>query len=242
MYNIDEKTSIYLFKDSVLCRLIYEGSFEQDEIAFVKEHLKNGDIFLDIGSNIGLFSLIASNLVGPSGKIIALEPSPYTFKRLELNLSLATINNIELKNIGLSDSIGKLKLNISGSGYDAWDSFASEHESKSTNTVEVQVSTLDDQLVNIDKNKISLVKIDVEGWEKYVLLGGESFFKKYSPTLLVEFTEKNTKAAGYEVTQIYDLLVEWGYEWYTYKNGKLIPSRRKLSYPDENLIALKKAN
>ena len=68
--DIDEKTKIILYKDSVLSKSIFEG-FEVDEIIFMKRFLNRGDTFLDIGANIGLFSLIASGITGPSGKVIS---------------------------------------------------------------------------------------------------------------------------------------------------------------------------
>ncbi len=240
LHKLDASTEIYLFKNSILSRYIYEGVFELDEIAFVKSHLKTGDTFIDVGSNIGLFSLIASNIVGASGKIIGFEPSPVTFSRLKQNIELTKYPNVDIRNIGLSDTNTTLTLNVSGSGHDAWDTFANGGQSAYAETVEVPVATLDNQLDGIDKSSITLVKIDVEGWEKFVLLGAKDLLINYRPTLLIEFTESNTRSAGYEVTEIYDLLVDYGYEWFTFKNGHLLPSKRKQSYPYENLIAKKK--
>lgn len=242
VYKLDPEIRLYLFRHSILSKLIYEGNFEVNEINFVKSHLKPGEIFIDIGSNIGLFSMIGSQKVGSHGKVIAFEPSPTTFERLQLNTTLAVYDNIEIRNLGLSNSNSKLILNISGGGYDAWDTFGTVEEEKRTGQVEVEVSTLDDQLTGVDKTKISLIKIDVEGWEKFVLLGAQTFLQQFSPALLIEFTGRNTKAAGYEASEIYDLLAAWGYEWFAFKNNRLIPSQRKLSYSDENLIAIKKSS
>ena len=86
----DHKTSsfkIRLFRDSVLSKLIYNG-FENDEVSFTAKFLRKGDTFFDIGANIGLFSLTASNVVGNEGKIFSFEPSPKTFSRLKSNIEL----------------------------------------------------------------------------------------------------------------------------------------------------------
>jgi FkbM family methyltransferase len=240
IHKIDDTTSIYLFKDSVLSRLIYEGQFELDEIAFVKEYLKEGEIFIDIGSNIGLFSLVASNKVGSTGKVVAFEPSPVTYNRLKQNARLAKYQNIEIRNLGLSNTESTLTLNISGAGYDAWDTFSVVEAAKRAGQVEVPVSTLDNQLQGLNKTKISIIKIDVEGWEKFVLLGAQEFLKGFAPILLVEFAGKNTDAAGYKASEIYDTLGGWGYEWYSFKNNQLRTSKKKAEYSDENLIAIKK--
>lgn len=240
LHHLQGGIPIYLFKDSVLCRMIFEGCFEVDEMDFVKTHLKEGDIFIDIGSNIGLYALIASKAVGPKGKVIAFEPSPVTFNRLQMNTVQAGFEHLEVRNLGLSHTDSAMKLHITGSGMDAWDSFTVIDPTKVIDTVEVFVSTLDEQLSGVDKSRVSMIKIDVEGWEKFVLLGGENFLKKYSPCLMVEFTQANARAAGHEITEVYDLLVAWGYEWFTYRKGRLRPSSKKQSYPYENLIAQKK--
>ena len=66
---------IRLYGDSELCRLIYCRNFEVAEREFVNRFLRPGDVFVDVGANIGLFTLIAASRVGPTGRVIAFEPS-----------------------------------------------------------------------------------------------------------------------------------------------------------------------
>jgi FkbM family methyltransferase len=240
IFNLNNSVKINLYKDSVLSKLIYEGNFELDEISFVNNTLKDGDVFIDIGSNIGLFSLIASNLVGRNGKVISFEPSPKTFKRLEENIELNELQNVKLNNIGLSDKKGTLKLHVSENGHDAWDTFATDiNNIKYQNSIEVNINTLDNEIENIGVNNIKLIKIDVEGWEKFVLLGAIETIKKFSPILLIEFTAENTENAGYNVLEIYDIVTNLGYRWYRYKKNKLKLEEKKKTYLYDNLIAIK---
>jgi hypothetical protein len=83
------------------------------------------------------------------------------------------------------------------------------------------------------------VKIDVEGWEKFVLYGGKDFLVNYNPIVMVEFTEENTFNAGYPVYDIYDIMQDFGYVWYGINNGELVKKEKKLHYPYDNLIAIK---
>jgi FkbM family methyltransferase len=239
VYELDEKVKMKLQKNSVLDRWIYEDGFEKDETTFLKRVLKNGDIFIDAGSNVGYFSLQASSIVGKDGKIVCFEPSPVTYQRLMENIGVNGFKNIIAVNKGLSDKEGKLNLNISENGFDAWNTFAAVKDEKFQSFVAVEMSTLDKELEDLDKNKISLIKIDVEGWEKFVLLGGKNLFRNYSPAIMIEFTEANTYAAGYFVQENYDILADWGYQWFKFENGELIAEERKLHYPYDNLIATK---
>jgi FkbM family methyltransferase len=237
-FNLNKDLKINLYKDSILSRLIYDG-FEKEETDYLVSILNEGDIFIDIGTNIGLFSLIASKIVGIEGKVLSFEPTPMTFSRLNENVKLNNLKNIDIRNIGLSDKKGELTFYVSNNGYDAWNSFAPSQDNKLEISIQVPVSTLDIELKDIDQSKIKLVKIDVEGWEKFVLYGGKDFLVKYNPIVMVEFTEENTFNAGYAVHEIYDLMQDFGYSWYIFKNGELIAETKKLYYPYNNLIAIK---
>lgn len=238
-HTLDNGCFINLYFDSLLAKLIYRGDFEQEELAYINKTLVAGDSFVDVGANIGLFSLYASQKVGATGKVITFEPSPKTFNRLKENIELNGCTNTHLHQLGISDKPGELSLNISGDGMDAWETFAPDLNNRFQDQVKVPVVTLDDMLANENKEKIRIVKIDVEGWEKFVLKGAEQFFTTYSPIIMLEFTEENTQMAGYAVTELYDIVSMWGYTWYAIENGNLKPSPRKENYPYENLIAIK---
>ena len=237
-FNLNHDVKINLYKDSVLSRLIYDG-FEKQETNYLTTVLKSGDVFIDIGANIGLFSLLASKLVGEEGKVICFEPSLDVFSRLEENILSNNFTNIDCRNIGLSDKEGELTFYTSKNGHDAWNSFAPSQDDKLEKEIKVEVSTLDSELSDINKALIKLVKIDVEGWEKFVLNGGRDFFVNFNPIVMVEFTEENTFNAGYSVYEIYDLMQSWGYSWYRIIDGKLVREVKKMRYPYANLIAKK---
>ncbi len=237
-YTLESGIVIRLYKDSVLSRLIHDG-FENEELNFLRRYLQKGDTFLDIGANVGLFSLVASNKVGAQGRILAFEPSPKTYGRFKENILLNSITNVEALNIGLSDKEDVLKLNVSENGYDAWNSFVNVKDDKFQVTAEARVRRLDDVIEDNNVKNVDLVKLDVEGWEKYVLYGGENFFKNQSPVVMVEFTETNTFSAGYHVQELFDILESWGYTWYRYKDNSLVPEVKQLHYPYDNLFAIK---
>jgi FkbM family methyltransferase len=239
LFKIDNDLQINLYKDSMLSKMIYKG-FEKEELEFVKSVLNEGDVFIDVGANIGLYTLIASRRVGNTGKVISFEPSPVSFKRLNENIVLNNLENTDSRNIGLSNQIGTLKFHMSNNGYDAWDSFAyTSATDKSLKNIDVPVSTLDSEISGIEKEKIKLIKIDVEGWEKFVLNGAKDILTQYAPLLMIEFTEENTFNAGYSVHEIYDIMKDWGYQWYRIKDGVLVNEVKQLYYPYDNLIAKK---
>jgi FkbM family methyltransferase len=244
IYQIGENVKINLFKESQLCKLIYFG-FEQTEMSFIKAFLKEGDIFIDIGSNIGMFSLTASDLVGSKGKILAFEPTPSTYERLLENIRINGYTNINAFNLGLSNKNGILDFNISNNGYDAWNSMVQQEHLENGIQIQVEVKALDSLIEENSLSTINLIKIDVEGWEKFVLEGSINLLNRSdSPVILVEFTETTAFNAGYYLGELFDFMKTFGYNWYSYdvENNKLNPEIKKLHYPWENLIAVKNYN
>src|ERR1041384_4654307 len=83
-----------LYLDSELCRLIHCRHFETTEREFLNGFLRSRDVFVDVGANIGLFTLIAARLVGPQGQVGSFEPTPETFARLKDNVQTNGFENV----------------------------------------------------------------------------------------------------------------------------------------------------
>ena len=133
----------------------------------LKSFLKVGDTFLDIGANNGFFSLLASPLVGADGLVLAFEPSPLTFGRLNENIELNHFKNIKCFNIALGNHTGTATF------YDfrTMDGSNSLVKMRGGRKTKVSMDTLDNILGEF-KIRPNFVKIDVEGFEKEVLEGG----------------------------------------------------------------------
>jgi len=234
---------MWLHLDSQLARLIYCEDFEWQEQRFILKFLRQGDVFVDIGANIGLFSLIAARRVGKSGHVYTFEPSSRTFRRLQANIELNRLNNVSCYQLALSDSVAQLNLNVSLDGYDAWNSMAQPFEGNSFTVEKVNAVTWNEfasphGLVG----RVVMMKIDVEGWESRVLLGGREWLSREdAPVLQVEFTEQAAESAGSSCSQLYCLLEELGYRMFVYNvdTNTVVPDPLRTSYPYLNLIAAK---
>lgn len=234
---------MHLYRDNKLSFEIVNG-FELDEVDFVNRYLGKGDTFVDIGTNVGLFSLHAATSVGIEGRVISFEPSTVTVSRLKDNIQLNGLGNIEIIQAGLSSEKGELELTVAGDGYDAFNSFAVPFMGSSMSKELVQVMTLDGFMSSrkIAPADVRLMKIDVEGWELHVLRGAADFLgHSDAPVLLVEFTEANAKSAGSSCIELGNTLGALGYQLYTYdavaRTFSVEPFGQTYSY--RNLIASK---
>lgn len=238
---LDGDLKIKLRLESQLSKMIFCGNFENREILFLKKFLKAGDTFFDVGSNVGLFSLLAAKSVKASGKVFAFEPSLKTFNVLRDNVRINSFDGvIEALNIGLSNEPGILELVESTDGYDAWNSFGHPAAGNVFESQPTEVRTLDSFI----DHKPQLIKIDVEGWEKHVLMGGQTLLTSFNaPVLLVEFTEENLVNAQTSSQDIHSILSSFGY--YPFEidaEGNLKPHSVLPEYGYMNLVFRKEQN
>lgn len=233
-----------LYLDDELSRLIYCDEFEMAERLFLNHFLRRGDVFVDVGCNIGLFTLIAARRVGGAGHVYGFEPCSRTFARLEANLRLNGFANVSCYRMSLSDRHGEATLTAPVDGYGAWGSLAHPVRGKSFTTETVAMLPWDDfaqehQLIG----RVVAMKIDVEGWEARVLSGAsKALAREDAPVLQVEFTEEAARAAGSSCAELYHRLEGFGYRMFTYdvERGRLLPDPLRESYPYLNVIAAKR--
>ena len=243
--NINKNVRMKLYKDSIISQAIFFDEFEQTELQFIRKILKPGDIFIDIGANQGIFSLIAANIVGPNGNVYSIEPAPINYFRLNDNIKLNNFSNVSTFQIALSNKKEHLSLKVSNDGYDAWNTFGIPTLGKKFSEIEVKVDTLYNF---IDEKKIAnilLIKIDVEGWEVPVLKGGIKLFSGINaPTILIEFSDITSQNAGYSCFELFNILKIFGYELFRYDatTNTLIKQKLKNNYDYVNLIATKNEN
>lgn len=237
---VSDKIKINLYTDSKLCGRIYFDSFENNELSMFKKLLKSGDIFFDVGANIGLYSLISSPLIGSSGSVISFEPTPNTYDRLLENISLNNLTNVSTYQTALGHEIGNVDFYVSHEIHDARNSIANLPDFETTK-ITVPITTIDQHIKsnNIEVSKISLIKIDVEGWELPVLQGASKTLLEGFPTIMIEFNEKNSQAAGFSCSDIYEYLENLDYQFFKISNGVLVPTKDKVPDKSVNYFAKK---
>ena len=155
----------------------------EHEYSLIDKYVKEGDWVLDVGANIGHYTLKLSNIVGQSGRVIAFEPVSETFELLAANVSLFPFKNVTLFNVAASDDF-----RISGVEMPLFDSGLTNYYMASLATSKYlgrKILCMKVDNIGITE-KITFAKIDVEGHELQVLQGMQELLTRDKPVLVVE--------------------------------------------------------
>lgn len=197
------KRTIWLdLSDAYVSRACLHDSYEPLETAFVKANLGQGDIFLDIGANIGWFTLLATTLIGDTGRIHAFEPRKPTVDYLRRTIAFNGLNSVvTIHEVGLDleerDHCLAWEKGTSNPGHSALCEGAA---GEGFETMAIHVTALD----KIGLAKVDFIKIDVEGAEMNVFLGAAETIKAYRPVILSELYPEQLKCVSHSTP--YDLL------------------------------------
>jgi len=187
-----------------------------DRHVFVS-HLREGMTVMDVGANWGLYSLLISRAVGPSGKVYAFEPVPEIFARLKEHIALNNATNVIPVPIALSDEKGIMKMSVKGGESSLFRRVSDEF-------VEVQVERLDDFVEREGIERVDAIKIDVEGAELKVIRGADKTIRRNKPILMVEVFPVTLQAAGTTPEELFETIVSYGYNAFVIRHGKTIPT------------------
>ena len=186
------------------------GDFEPHVVRLFLKLLKKGNNVLDIGANIGYFSLIASRLVGPSGKIYSFEPTPFTFNKFNKNITLNSYANIRVYKKAVSDKSGNASFKIpTGTVKNSGRASLRDIE-ENNSTVEVKTITLDSILNEIEP--IHLIKMDIEGAEAMALKGMINLIKRDQPIFIMELSDYYLKQLGESASYVLDFYRQQAYK------------------------------
>ena len=187
--------------------------------------LREGDSVIDVGANIGTLTLAASKIVGASGTVYSIEGHPRTHNYLVGNLRFNKASNVKAFNVACGRETGTVRLS---------NKVSDDQNAVSAEGVSVPVCKLDDLMINTDTQEIALLKIDVEGYEKFVLEGSLRLLSRVK-FIYFESYEQHFAAFGYELCDIIDVLEQFRFEIYRLNGNKV--SRDYRSVVCENLLA-----
>ncbi len=204
--------SIRLFPEGQVSRLCYVYYFERRLLKLALDFVQEGMVAVDVGANIGLWSVVLARKVGPGGKVYSFEPSRESFGRLRRNLQLNRVDNVVSYQSALGAEPRISFLLTPRSGGDA-DRFVSLESCEDAALESVTVTTLDKWAVaNRFESKVNFLKIDCEGSELFVLRGGRDLLSAGQNMMIV--SESNPTACaryGYQPETLYQLLTSFGF-------------------------------
>jgi FkbM family methyltransferase len=186
------------------------GDYERPTSDLISALAGQGSTVVDVGANIGFFSLLASQCVGPAGRVLAFEPVPSTCGQLRANLQLNRVGNVKAYDLALANAGGTVTMHEGPSRNKGLSSMRAIEGA--TETRLVQAAAFDD--LDLGDARIGLIKIDVEGAEQLVLEGMMRTLAKHRPYLIVEVTERFLAAFGHSGLSLCALLEPLGYRTY----------------------------
>jgi asparagine synthase (glutamine-hydrolysing) len=197
--------------------ILQNGLFELESTRWVHQVVKPGMTVLDVGANIGYYTLQFSQLAGPTGRVIAFEPSARFNQRLRDHLRRNHCENVTVVDCGLAD--GAKQLPLFGGGDSAtlgWHDDARQPVVQET----IALRSLDDWLAENPQPRIDFIKVDIDGAEPLFVRGARQTLSRFRPILLMEFMQLGLLEFGSSVLSLARQLSELGYVLISEKSGK----------------------
>lgn len=182
------------------------GVYEIEKTNAIIHLLKPGSTFVDVGANVGDYSLLAARLVGDAGKVLCFEPERRNLDLLERGVDLNGYKNVEVYQVALSDNNGQATLHLGEIG--GYHSLLGGLSSRQAGTVTVATRTLDAFLEESGRDRVDMMKIDVEGAEMQVLAGARATLEKNLDIVL--FVEIHSQL-GVNPAEVCDFLSQLGF-------------------------------
>ncbi len=182
----------------------------EPELAYLERALSPGNTFVDVGANLGIYTLVASRIVGPSGRVIAFEPSAQSFSQLKANITLNGLTNVQVYPAAVSDKIGQAFLYH---GSDPAQNSLGRDPRLEPKGEEVVTQSLDSAISQASVGRVHVIKMDVEGAEELVLRGADTVVTMHHPTIIFEINQDASTRLGLSPLGAWDLLNSFGYRF-----------------------------
>jgi FkbM family methyltransferase len=196
-------------------RYLY-GSYEYVYASAFIGQITHGSFVVDVGANIGEYTVLAACATGKDGRVLAVEPNATLHSRLFRTLQINRISNVQVLAVALGSSEARGTLSVP-SGASALATLRSTAETDEPGTpLSVSIRRLDDVLVKEDRDRVSLVKVDVEGWELEVFRGARETLATAKPVIFYECgAEEFEERGARRITPSMSFLEALGYRNHT---------------------------
>lgn len=209
---------------------LFRYGLNAPELVLLERLLGQGDTFIDAGAHVGTFALVAAQTVGPTGRVIAIEPAMPAAEALGVNLRLNSFECVELHAAALTDRVGRETFFVCDADDSGFSSFAPGVERVGTAQM-TETTTLDDAFGGI---QVDFIKLDVEGSEARVLAGGKNLLASSRPHLLIEIEPDHLIRQGSSPDDIDAFLFRHGYSLWELVAGSTTQLRRLLRSADRS--------
>lgn len=204
--------------DDAISWYLQQGMPPEPEVVHLMSRVvQAGDYVIDAGANVGFFSLLLSQYVGETGKVLAIEPGHNNLTKLVRNIEYNKASNIEVCERPLADQEKTITFHLArDSGINAcWRS-----EAATVVSMDLMATTLDTRGYCTPK----LIKMDIEGSELEALKGAERLLNQHPPYIVMEFNEPALKAMGATPEDIRKFMRDRGYDLFVLSEHGLLPS------------------
>ena len=198
------------------------GIVNEPEFRILNLLIKDGDVAIDIGANIGCYTYAISCLVGNEGKVIAVEPVKVNLEKLHYLQTKMRLKNLTIVSKAISNKVGEMRFAIPkiAGEYKTTRGYLTMEAANSEDSIKVPVTTIQELYEMYHLDRVDFIKCDVEGAEKMVFEGGASIISKHKPTILCEIS---VNKYGFEEKNIFLYIKNLAeYDSYYYSNGKLV--------------------
>lgn len=219
---------------SASAALYFSGLPDYREMQFMRRYLRAGDTFVDVGANVGVYSLLAAALVGPAGCVHAFEPMPSTLGRLRENVELNRLSHVHCHGLAVTDSSGRRRLTNT---HDDCVVTLAPDGTGSERDPEIACTTLDEFLPDIG---MAMLKVDIEGAEPLALRGAIGHLRRANPPVMQLEMDGYCKRFGISTWQFIEEIEAAGYRLHVYdpEANALIPTHRPWEHAVRNVLAI----
>lgn len=228
---------LHAYETSAIGSIYFLGFYDSEVSLFLLRNFKEPGDLLDVGSNIGYYASLFTQIASPTAKIVAFEPTPSTYEVLVKNVG--TLPQVQTEQIALSDHAGTITFYDYGVRHGVYNSTAAQPIAflkDQGEKIEVKTETLDAWCART-QSKPSLIKLDTEGTEAGILAQGRETLKNYSPVILLEVG--GGEAWGENTAKCLDILTEYGYKFFELDpHGNPLPHQRQKTYSYQNLVCI----